>query len=63
MASDYVQMMDDLRAGKITEIKIEPETFAAFREAWTNYPARKEIVGQAERGGTILYHYQSAKGQ
>lgn len=61
MASDYVQMMDDLRAGKISEIKIVPDTFAAFREAWTNYPGRKEIVGQAKRGGTILYHYHSAK--
>ncbi|MFD1393702.1 hypothetical protein ACFQ3L_09010 [Lacticaseibacillus jixianensis] len=63
MASDYTKMMDDLRAGKIAEIKIEPATFAAFRTAWTNYPSRKEIVGQAKRGGTILYHYQSAKAQ
>lgn len=61
MASDYVKLMDDLRAGRLNELKIDSESFAAFRAAWTNYPNRKEIVGQAKRGGTILYHYQSAK--
>ncbi|MCI1893990.1 MAG: hypothetical protein LKJ29_07325 [Lactobacillus sp.] len=60
MAPDYVQMMDDLRAGKLDEIEITPETFLAFRSAWTNYPARKEIVGSAKREGIIIYHYQSA---
>ena len=57
MAVDYTALMDQLRAGEIGEIKIDPTTFAAFRSAWTNYPARKEIVGTARREGVILYHY------
>lgn len=62
MAENYTQMMDDLRAGKLDQIKITPETFPAFRTAWTNYPDRKEIVGHAKREGIILYQYQSQRG-
>ncbi len=60
MATDYVDLMDKLRAGEIDEIRISADTFMAFRDAWTNYPERKEIVGTAERGGGIVYHYVSA---
>jgi hypothetical protein len=60
VATDYVALMDDLRAGKIDEIAITPADFMAFRDAWTNYPERKEIVGTAKRGGNIIYHYVSA---
>lgn len=59
MTPDYQSMMDQLRAGELDEIKITPETFAAFRAVWTNYPGRDEIVGTARRKGVILYHYRS----
>ncbi|WP_225046965.1 hypothetical protein [Lacticaseibacillus kribbianus] len=62
MAPDYQQMMDDLRAGKRSEIEVTPETFGAFRAVWTDYPNRDEIVGQAKRGGNIVYHYKSGSG-
>ncbi len=51
-------MMDQLRSGELSQIEITPETFNAFRAAWTNYPARKEIVGTAGRLGAITYHYR-----
>ncbi|WP_461213003.1 hypothetical protein [Lacticaseibacillus sp. GG6-2] len=57
MTPDYTQLMDQLRAGEIDQIAIDPSTFNAFRTAWTNYPARKEIVGTAQREGKIIYHY------
>ncbi|WP_127848261.1 hypothetical protein [Lacticaseibacillus hulanensis] len=60
MATDYVELMDKLRAGEIEEIEIDSTNFMAFRDAWTNYPERKEIVGTAKRGGKIIYHYVSA---
>ena len=60
MATNYVELMDKLRAGEIEEIDISPANFMAFRDAWTNYPERKEIVGTAKRGGNIIYHYESA---
>lgn len=60
MASvDYLTQLDELRSGKRDEIHVTPEEFSAFRQVWTNYPARKEIVGMAGRGGGITYHYQS----
>ncbi|WP_390407015.1 hypothetical protein [Lacticaseibacillus jixiensis] len=58
MDPDYTQMMDQLRSGELSQIEITPETFNAFRAAWTNYPARKEIVGTAGRLGAITYHYR-----
>ncbi|MFD1429429.1 MULTISPECIES: hypothetical protein [Lacticaseibacillus] len=60
MAPDYTSLMDDLRAGKLEVLEIDPEHFNDFRQAWTNYPARKEIVGDAQRGGKINYHFRSS---
>ncbi|WP_057893483.1 hypothetical protein [Lacticaseibacillus brantae] len=59
MTQDYGQLLDQLRSGEIDEITVAPEDFMAFRAVWTNYPARKEIVGTAKRHGEIIYHYQS----
>ena len=59
MTPDYTHLMDQLRAGEIDEIAVHPADFMAFRAVWTNYPARKEIVGTAKRQGEIIYHYQS----
>lgn len=56
MATDYVELMNKLRSGELSELVVKPEEFMAFREAWSNYPGRKEIVGSATRGGTIVYH-------
>jgi peroxiredoxin len=62
LTPDYTKLMDQLRAGEIDQIAITPDTFNAFRAAWTNYPSREEIVGTAKRNGAIEYHYQSVEG-
>ncbi|WP_040534516.1 hypothetical protein [Schleiferilactobacillus shenzhenensis] len=54
---DYQQALEQLVAGKIDEITIKPENFFAFRAVWTDFPQRNEIVGTAERGGTITYRF------
>jgi len=59
MTPDYQHLLDQLRAGEIDELTVQPQDFMAFRAVWTNYPARKEIVGSAKRHGEIIYHYQS----
>lgn len=60
MATNYVELMDQLRSGAIEEIVVDQASFLEFRKAWTNYPERKEIVGTAKRGGGIVYHFVSA---
>ena len=59
MTQDYVALIDELKTGRRDKITVTPETFMAFRAAWTNYPAREEIVGMAKRDGVIEYHYRS----
>lgn len=59
METDYVEQMNKLRSGELKELVVKPEDFMRFRDAWTNYPGRKGIVGVAHRGGTIVYHYDS----
>ncbi|KRN28419.1 hypothetical protein IV38_GL001419 [Lactobacillus selangorensis] len=49
--------MDDLRHGKIDEIKVGHDEFMDFQKVWVNYDQRKEIVGTARRNGTVIYHY------
>ncbi|GAF40437.1 hypothetical protein FC83_GL000771 [Agrilactobacillus composti DSM 18527 = JCM 14202] len=57
MTADYQQLLDQLAAGEIAEIKIEPKDFFAFRQVWQNHPQRKEIVGIAQRNGNVLYRF------
>ncbi|WP_057769379.1 hypothetical protein [Lactobacillus selangorensis] len=57
MTRDFKQEMDDLRHGKIDEIKVGHDEFMDFQKVWVNYDQRKEIVGTARRNGTVIYHY------
>lgn len=59
MTQDYVALIDELKTGRRDKITVTPETFMAFRAAWTNYSDREEIVGMAKRDGVIEYHYRS----
>ncbi|KRO16702.1 hypothetical protein [Lacticaseibacillus saniviri] len=59
MTQDYAALLDQLRDGSIDSLEVQPEEFMAFRAVWTNYAARKEIVGTAQRSGVIIYRYQS----
>lgn len=57
---DYQQALQQLVAGEISEITIKPENFFAFRKVWTDFPQRNEIVGTAQRGGTIVYQFHES---
>lgn len=52
---DYQNALNDLLAGKISELVVEPQDFMAFQQIWTNLEARKEIVGTAQQNGKIIY--------
>lgn len=57
LASNYQEQINDLMAGKIKQISVPPAEFMAFRRVWLDLPQRKEIVGVAQRNGTIIYHF------
>lgn len=57
MDTDFVMLLNQLRQGELQELTVTPEDFMAFRAAWADFPGRKEIVGTAHRGGTIVYRY------
>lgn len=51
----YVEKIEALLAGDITEIKIGKEDFFLFREVWIKHPQKNEIVGEASLGGNVVY--------
>lgn len=55
--NDYVAKMDQLRSGELDHLEIKPAEFMKFRQAWTDYPYRQDIVGTAQRNGVIIYRY------
>ncbi|KRM09798.1 hypothetical protein ABTQ33_03995 [Paucilactobacillus suebicus] len=56
MDRDYVQLMEDLRNGKIDSFTIEPDEFQTFQVQYHSYEFRQQIIGTAKRGGTLEYH-------
>lgn len=60
MIEKYQQALADLMSGKVSELVIRPEEFNDFRRAWDQLPQRKEIVGNAQRNGTVIYHYSES---
>ncbi|KRL52592.1 hypothetical protein [Furfurilactobacillus rossiae] len=58
MDDDYAAELEQLKNGEIEELKVTPEHFMKFQTALMNVPYRQRIVGQADRGGEITYHYQ-----
>lgn len=59
MSTDYASLLDQLKSGKLKELRVKPDEFMTFRSVWNNYPGRTEIVGTAQRGGDIIYHYEA----
>ncbi|MGX7058956.1 hypothetical protein [Vagococcus humatus] len=57
-SQQYEQLLEQLVAGEISEITVTPESFMAFRAAWSKRSDRKSIVGEAGLYGKILYTFQ-----
>ncbi|CAH1854026.1 hypothetical protein [Convivina praedatoris] len=55
MTVDYLTALNDLRDGKIEELKITPSDFAAFQKGWSQFPYQNTVRGIAHRGGHITY--------
>lgn len=53
-----LQILDDLRTGKITEYLIEKNDFMTFREALIEQEDKAQFVGIAQKGGNVIYQYR-----
>ncbi|MGM9902537.1 hypothetical protein E1H99_09440 [Enterococcus hirae] len=57
----YEQLIQDLIDGKIEEIEVKREDVMTFREAWLKLENRKFVVGTAQLGGNVTYHYDPTR--
>ncbi len=57
VATDYEQLMEDLRTGKRESLSVDPADFMAFHEAYMGYEYRKRIIGMADLDGHVVYHF------
>lgn len=53
----FVEKLEKLISGEISEVKIQKEEMMGFLEAWWKRPERKRIVVGAAHGGNIIYGY------
>jgi hypothetical protein len=56
VATDYTQLMEDLRTGKRDSFSVDPADFMVFHDAYMRYEYRKRIIGMADLDGHIVYH-------
>ncbi|MFC6295457.1 hypothetical protein ACFQH1_09625 [Lactiplantibacillus daoliensis] len=57
MATDFHQLMEDLRTGKQASFSVEPKDFMSFHAAYMSYEYRKRIIGMADLDGHVVYHF------
>ena len=58
MMRDYQKELAELKKGMKTELQISSQEFLAFRQIWMQDPERKNIVGDAQEHGEIIYRYE-----
>ena len=50
--------LNALVSGEQSEVVIAKEDFMVFLEAWNKHPKKNNIIGKAELGGKVIYHYK-----
>lgn len=53
----FLNEIEKLISGEITEIEVTREDFFSFREAWVNHAKKDFIIGEARLGGSVIYTY------
>ncbi|MFC6169175.1 hypothetical protein [Loigolactobacillus jiayinensis] len=61
--TDYLSQIKELAAGEREQIEVKQADFYSFRTAWLQFPQRKSIVGEAQRGGNVIYHFEKGTQQ
>ncbi|MCH4123909.1 MAG: hypothetical protein LKH74_08785 [Levilactobacillus sp.] len=57
MAKDFTALMNQLKNKELDEFEVTPEEFPAFQKAFMAFETRKRVVGQAHKGGKLIYRY------
>ena len=57
VTKDFTALMNQLKDQKIEQFEVTPEEFPAFQKAFMAFDTRKREIGQAEKGGPLIYHY------
>lgn len=57
---DYKTMLNDLVAGKRQTIEVDESNFFAFNQAWKAFNLRKQIVGEAQINGHVIYRFSES---
>lgn len=53
-----LQILEDLRTGKIQEQLIKKADFMTFREVLVEQEDKADFVGIAQKGGQVIYKYR-----
>ena len=53
-------MLNDLVAGKRQTIEVDESNFFAFNQAWKTFNLRKQIVGEAQINGHVIYRFSES---
>ena len=62
MAKDFTDLMNQLKDKKIESFEVTPEDFPDFQKAFMSFDTRKRVVGQANKNGQLIYHYDHDAG-
>ncbi|MFK5676806.1 MULTISPECIES: hypothetical protein [unclassified Ligilactobacillus] len=54
---DYKNLLEQLRQGAVSELTVTSEEFMDFQPVLMKYRYRKSIVGKAQKGGAVVYHF------
>ncbi len=57
MDKDFTALMNQLKNKELDEFEVTPEEFPAFQKAFMAFETRKRVVGQADKGGKLIYRY------
>ncbi|WP_125583686.1 hypothetical protein [Levilactobacillus cerevisiae] len=57
MDKDFTALMNQLKDKELDEFEVTPEEFPAFQKAFMAFETRKRVVGQADKGGKLIYRY------
>ncbi|NLR10563.1 MULTISPECIES: hypothetical protein [Lactobacillaceae] len=57
MDRDFTDLMNQLKDKKIDQFEVTPTDFPAFQKAFMAFETRKRVVGQAQKDGKLIYHY------
>lgn len=63
MARDFTDLMNQLKDKKLDQFEVGPDEFQDFQRAFMAFDTRKRVIGKANKGGKLIYHYDQDTGE